>query len=247
MSRSGVTVQEIDALCTECSSLIENHDKIQLLSMVHYNLGKTLADVENIAALPAEAAEAEHMLKDDYQLIQASIDAPKSSLGIATLLHSPALRDKASVNASNFGTPTLVHGAAALRCRCTAYGAHELADSALRPPPPSKTDVTVCRRTSAWRRWRGRARWRSRRWSASRPSIATSCATSASTSTGCARAGVACKHRHRGHATSAAACVSLPAAFALLLAANHPSDKGKDHQQYLKTSSLSKDEVSHRT
>lgn len=62
--------QEIDALCTECSSLIENHEKIQLLSMVHYNLGKTLADVENIAALPAEAAEAEHMLKDDYQLIQ---------------------------------------------------------------------------------------------------------------------------------------------------------------------------------
>ena len=41
--------------------------------MVHYNLGKTLADVENIAALPAEAAEAEHMLKDDYQLIQATL------------------------------------------------------------------------------------------------------------------------------------------------------------------------------
>ena len=68
--------QEIDALCTECSSLIENHEKIQLLSMVHYNLGKTLADVENIAALPAEAAEAEHMLKDDYQLIQATLDQP---------------------------------------------------------------------------------------------------------------------------------------------------------------------------
>ena len=63
--------QEIDALCTECSSLIENHEKIQLLSMVHYNLGKTLADVENIAALPAEAAEAELMLRDDSQLIQA--------------------------------------------------------------------------------------------------------------------------------------------------------------------------------
>ncbi len=66
-----VRAQEIDALCTECSSLIENHEKIQLLSMVHYNLGKTLADVENIAALPAEAAEAELMLRDDSQLIQA--------------------------------------------------------------------------------------------------------------------------------------------------------------------------------
>lgn len=38
--------------------------------MVHYNLGKTLEDVENIAALPAEAAAAEAMLHDDYQLLQ---------------------------------------------------------------------------------------------------------------------------------------------------------------------------------
>ena len=32
----------IDKLCTECSALIENHEKIQVLSAVHYNLGKTL-------------------------------------------------------------------------------------------------------------------------------------------------------------------------------------------------------------
>lgn len=64
------TLQEINALCDECSSLIESHEKIQLLSMVHYNLGKTLEDVENIAALPAEAAAAEQMLRDDYQLLQ---------------------------------------------------------------------------------------------------------------------------------------------------------------------------------
>lgn len=32
----------IDELCTECSALIENHEKIQVLSSVHYNLGKTL-------------------------------------------------------------------------------------------------------------------------------------------------------------------------------------------------------------
>lgn len=35
-------LQMIDKLCTECSALIENHEKIQILSAVHYNLGKTL-------------------------------------------------------------------------------------------------------------------------------------------------------------------------------------------------------------
>ena len=35
-------LQLIDELCTECSLLIENHAKIQVLSSVHYNLGKTL-------------------------------------------------------------------------------------------------------------------------------------------------------------------------------------------------------------
>ena len=32
----------INALCTECQSLIDCHDKIQLLSAVHFNLRKTL-------------------------------------------------------------------------------------------------------------------------------------------------------------------------------------------------------------
>ena len=63
--------QVIDKLCTECSSLIEHHEKIQVLSAVHYNLGKTLQDVENIAALPNEAAEAEELLCDDMNLLQA--------------------------------------------------------------------------------------------------------------------------------------------------------------------------------
>jgi len=61
-------LQDIDKLCTECASLIDNHDKIKDLSAVHYNLGKTLQDVENIVALPQQAAEAEDMLKDDTQL-----------------------------------------------------------------------------------------------------------------------------------------------------------------------------------
>ena len=61
--------QVIDVLCTECSSLIENHDKIRELSAVHYNLGKTLQDVDNISELPAEAEEAEKLLMDDEQLL----------------------------------------------------------------------------------------------------------------------------------------------------------------------------------
>ena len=112
------SLQVIDQLCSECASLIENHEKIQLLSAVHYNLGKTLQvgfplfaaiivllllaiivwlciqlglrwvssslcsplfagllvqDVENIVALPNEAAEAEEMLKDETQLLQVML------------------------------------------------------------------------------------------------------------------------------------------------------------------------------
>lgn len=66
-------LQDIDELCTECSNLIDNHEKIQVLSAVHYNLGKTLQDVENIVALPHEAAEAEEMLRDDTQLLQVTL------------------------------------------------------------------------------------------------------------------------------------------------------------------------------
>ena len=34
--------EEIAALCAECQSLIDCHDKIAVLSDVHYNLRKTL-------------------------------------------------------------------------------------------------------------------------------------------------------------------------------------------------------------
>lgn len=65
--------QVIDMLCTETSSLIEQQGKIQVLAGVHYKLGKTLQDVENIMALPAEAAAAEEMLRDDNQLLQVPL------------------------------------------------------------------------------------------------------------------------------------------------------------------------------
>lgn len=68
-------MQEIDVLCSETSQLIENHDKIAELSAVHYNLGKTLEDVENIMALPNEAAMAEELLRDDFNLLQVSSHA----------------------------------------------------------------------------------------------------------------------------------------------------------------------------
>lgn len=34
--------EAIDALCRECASLIQSHDKIQLLSEVHFNIQQTL-------------------------------------------------------------------------------------------------------------------------------------------------------------------------------------------------------------
>lgn len=98
--------EEITALCAECQSLIDCHDKIAVLSEVHYNLRKTLQvccgssrgtngeaacwrccwhgtphprapawlqDVENIAALPVEAAEAEEMLRDNANLLHVRL------------------------------------------------------------------------------------------------------------------------------------------------------------------------------
>ncbi|RMZ56271.1 hypothetical protein APUTEX25_002461, partial [Auxenochlorella protothecoides] len=60
----------IEALCTESASLIQSHDKIQLLSAVHGNLHSTLKDVENIVALPREAAAAQQLLDGEAPLLQ---------------------------------------------------------------------------------------------------------------------------------------------------------------------------------
>ena len=64
------TTQTIDELCEECTALIEHHEKIQLLSLVHGNLRKTLVDVENIAELPQEASAAEDLLQDNSRLLE---------------------------------------------------------------------------------------------------------------------------------------------------------------------------------
>ncbi len=63
---------------------------------MHYNLGKTLQDVENIVALPHEAAEAEDMLRDDTQLLQARVayigpgQTPSVGWRVAQLLQARA-------------------------------------------------------------------------------------------------------------------------------------------------------------
>ncbi|KAK9827315.1 hypothetical protein WJX81_003676 [Elliptochloris bilobata] len=98
--------QVIDKLCMECSSLIEHHEKIQVLSAVHYNLGKTLQDVENIAALPNEAAEAEELLCDDTNLLQAfeslAILEGTSSMAQRALQNNSKLRLEDSRNLSTY-------------------------------------------------------------------------------------------------------------------------------------------------
>ncbi|CAA0831614.1 Exocyst complex component SEC6 [Striga hermonthica] len=60
---------EIEKLCQECQTLIENHDKIKLLSNARNNLNTTLKDVEGMMSISVEAAEARDSLSDDKELI----------------------------------------------------------------------------------------------------------------------------------------------------------------------------------
>ncbi|KAI3425101.1 hypothetical protein D9Q98_008479 [Chlorella vulgaris] len=97
--------QDITQLCAECQSLIDCHDKIAVLSEVHYNLRKTLQDVENIAALPLEAAEAEEMLRDNVNLLQ--VYEMLASLEGTSMKAQQALESGTSVNlreAHNLGS-----------------------------------------------------------------------------------------------------------------------------------------------
>ncbi|KAK3155290.1 hypothetical protein QOZ80_2BG0201290 [Eleusine coracana subsp. coracana] len=60
---------DIDKLCQECQTLIENHDKIKLLSNARNNLNTTLKDVEGMMSISVEAAAARDSLSDDIELI----------------------------------------------------------------------------------------------------------------------------------------------------------------------------------
>ncbi|KAI3717980.1 hypothetical protein L1987_69946 [Smallanthus sonchifolius] len=59
----------IERLCQECQTLIENHDQIKLLSNARNNLNTTLKDVEGMMSISVEAAAAHDSLSDDKELI----------------------------------------------------------------------------------------------------------------------------------------------------------------------------------
>ncbi|KAM0892321.1 hypothetical protein ACQ4PT_025820 [Festuca glaucescens] len=60
---------DIDKLCQECQTLIENHDRIKLLSNARNNLNTTLKDVQGMMSISVEAAAARDSLSDDKELI----------------------------------------------------------------------------------------------------------------------------------------------------------------------------------
>ncbi|KAG0497649.1 hypothetical protein HPP92_002340 [Vanilla planifolia] len=59
----------IEKLCQECQTLIENHDRIKLLSNARNNLNTTLKDVGGMMSISVEAAAARDSLHDDRELI----------------------------------------------------------------------------------------------------------------------------------------------------------------------------------
>ncbi|CAA7405804.1 unnamed protein product [Spirodela intermedia] len=59
----------IEKLCQECQNLIENHDKIKLLSNARNNLNTTIKDVGGMMSISVEAAAARESLSDDKELI----------------------------------------------------------------------------------------------------------------------------------------------------------------------------------
>ncbi|CAL4967014.1 unnamed protein product [Urochloa decumbens] len=60
---------DIDKLCQECQTLIENHDKIKLLSNARNNLNTTLKDMGGMMSISVEAAAARDSLSNDKELI----------------------------------------------------------------------------------------------------------------------------------------------------------------------------------
>ncbi|XP_019192346.1 PREDICTED: exocyst complex component SEC6-like isoform X1 [Ipomoea nil] len=59
----------IEKLCTECQTLIENHDQIKVLSNARNNLNTTLKDIEGMMSISVEAAAARDSLSNDKELI----------------------------------------------------------------------------------------------------------------------------------------------------------------------------------
>eukprot|EP00877_Chromochloris_zofingiensis_P004011 jgi/Chrzof1/13610/Cz08g04030.t1 len=66
-----VCIDKIDHLCGECTSLVENHEKIRGLSYAHNNLETVLEELEDIIDLPSRAVIVEELLQDDANLVRA--------------------------------------------------------------------------------------------------------------------------------------------------------------------------------
>ena len=71
VSKLKACFEQIDRLCEECASLVENHEKIQELAVAHHNVAKTLCEIDDIIDLPSNAGYAEEMLTDDALLLEA--------------------------------------------------------------------------------------------------------------------------------------------------------------------------------
>ena len=54
----------INALCTECSDLIEHHDLISQLTSAVHHLGVVIDEAQNVQAIPSRASEAQMILAD---------------------------------------------------------------------------------------------------------------------------------------------------------------------------------------
>ncbi|KAL1292610.1 hypothetical protein HN51_053182 [Arachis hypogaea] len=59
----------IEKLCLECQTLIENHDQIKLLSHARNNLNTTLKDVGGMMSISVEAAAARDSLTNDKEIV----------------------------------------------------------------------------------------------------------------------------------------------------------------------------------
>eukprot|EP00210_Caulerpa_lentillifera_P007726 g7372.t1 len=71
ISKLKTCFEQIDHLCEECSSLVENHEKIQQLALAVHNITKTLMEIQDISDLPSNAEIADEMLKDDSLIMEA--------------------------------------------------------------------------------------------------------------------------------------------------------------------------------
>ena len=65
------SLDRINALCEECSSLIDHQDRIKVLSIANSNMKKVLAEIEDIVVLPSRADMVLNLLDDPAYILPA--------------------------------------------------------------------------------------------------------------------------------------------------------------------------------